>query len=80
MAAKTVELVQLVGSVAWTCSHLPDVDKISIGAKSKRLKQRNNTILPDIGRYRKKGDIVNTNLAVAVSSSLQPVHEKWYGW
>ena len=63
MAAKAVELVQLVGSVAWTCSHLPDVDKwyTYYGAHNQKKQ-------------------ANPNLAVAVSSSLQPVQEKWYGW
>ena len=74
MAAKAVELVQLVGSVARTCSHLPEMKSAN---NHKRLKQRKQCSQDEFGRYLKKKKSTKRNLAVAVSSSLQPVQEKW---
>ena len=59
VAAKAVELVQLVGSVAGTCSHLPDMKSAN---NHKRLKQRKQCSQDEFGRYLHKNQQIQTSL------------------
>ena len=99
MAAKAVELVQLVGRVAGAGPHLPEVVQIDSAnncgkwfssdrqckqsrSRWKQNRQRSWNAFTKMHLYTsckkvKRLKQANANLAVAVSSSLQPVQEKW---